>query len=48
MGWVISQANEWGDYPNYFGAGVEISRNWAGAHFYGWLWNCHGAVGCAI
>ena len=34
MGWAISQANEWEDYSNYFGEGVEISRNWATAHFF--------------
>ena len=33
MGWVISQANEWEYYSNYFGEGVEISRNWATTHF---------------
>ena len=33
MGWVISLANEWKDYSNYFGEGVGISRNWATAHF---------------
>ena len=33
MGWVISKANEWEDYSNYFGEGAEISRNWATAHF---------------
>ena len=31
-GWVISQANEWEDYSNYFGEGVEISRIWATDH----------------
>ena len=34
MGWVISQANKWEDYSNYFGEGVGISRNWATAHFW--------------
>ena len=51
MGWVISQANEWEDYSNYFGEGAGISRNWATAHFltfYGWPQNCHGARGCVI
>ena len=33
QGWVISQANEWEDYSNYFGEGMGISRNWATAHF---------------
>ena len=33
IGWVISEANEWEDYSNYFGEGVEISRNWATTHF---------------
>ena len=32
IGWVISYANEWEDYSNYFGERVEISRNWATAH----------------
>ena len=32
IGWVISYANEWEDYSNYFGEGVEISRTWATAH----------------
>ena len=32
--WVISYANEWEDYSNYFGERVEISRNWAIAHFF--------------
>ena len=32
MGWIISQANEWEDYSNYFGEGVEVSRNWATSH----------------
>jgi len=31
-GWVLSYANEWEDYCNYFGEGVEISRIWAIAH----------------
>ena len=50
MGWVISSA-EWEDYSNYLGEGVEISRNWATAHFlafHGWPQNCHGAGGCVI
>ena len=45
MGWVISQANEWEGHSNYFGEGVEISRNWATAHFLvfdGGPWNYHG------
>ena len=33
QGQVISQANEWEDYSNYFGEGMGISRNWATAHF---------------
>ena len=33
MGWVISEANEWEDYSNYYGEGVEISRNWATTRF---------------
>ena len=27
MGWVISYANEWEEYSNYFGEGANISRN---------------------
>ena len=49
MGWVISQANEWEDYSNYFGEGADISRTWATAHFlafYGQPQNCHGAGRC--
>ena len=34
MGWVISQASEWEDYPKYFGEGAVISRNRATAHFW--------------
>ena len=26
LGWVISYANEWENYANYFWEGVEISR----------------------
>ena len=33
IGWIISYANEWEGYSNYFGEGVEISRNWATTHF---------------
>ena len=33
MGWVIWKVNDWEDYSNYFGEGVEISRNWATTHF---------------
>ena len=29
MGWVISQANKWQDYPNYFEQGAVISKNLA-------------------
>ena len=32
IGWVISYANKWEDYSNYFGEGVEISRIWATTH----------------
>lgn len=48
-GWVISQANEWEDYPNYYGEEAAMSRNWATAHlwpFSGWSWNCHGTGRC--
>ena len=33
MGEVISHANEWEDYFNYFGEGEEFSRNEATTHF---------------
>ena len=33
IGWVISYADGWEDYSNYFWEGVEISRIWATAHF---------------
>ena len=42
MGWVISQANQWEDYSNYFGVKAKISENWATAFFLacdGWLCN---------
>ena len=32
IGWVISYANEWEDYSNCFGEGMEISRIWATPH----------------
>ena len=51
MGWVISQANEWEDYSNYFGGGAEISRNWKISPFLVFRdrpWNCHGTPGCVI
>ena len=32
-GRVISQGNEWEDFSNCFGEGLEISRNWATTHF---------------
>ena len=32
IGWIISYANEWEGYSNYFGEGAEISRIWATAH----------------
>ena len=32
IGWVISYANEWEDYSNYFWEEVEISRIWATTH----------------
>ena len=35
MGWVISYANEWEDFSNYFGDRVEISRNWVTTHSLG-------------
>ena len=33
-GWVILSANEWEDSSNYFGGGMEISRNWAKPTFW--------------
>ena len=51
IGWVISQANKWEDYYNYFGEGEGISRNWVTTQFltfYGQPQNCHGAGGCVI
>ena len=51
MGWIISQANEWEDYSNYFREWVKISGNCATTcflTFYGWPWNCHGAGTCDI
>ena len=32
IGWIISYANEWEGYSNYFSEGVEISRIWSTAH----------------
>ena len=32
IGWIISYANKWEHYSNYFGEGSEISRIWAIAH----------------
>lgn len=37
-GWVISQANEWEDYPNYYGEEAAMSRNWATAHLLAFQW----------
>lgn len=37
-GWVISQANEWEDYPNYYGEEAAMSRNWATAHLLAFRW----------
>ena len=50
IGWVISYANEWEDYFNYFGEGVGISRIRATAHS-GLLtvaWNSPDTSGCVI
>ena len=33
MGWIISWANGWVDYSNYFGEGVGIYKNWATTDF---------------
>ena len=51
MRWVISYANEWEDYSNYFGEGGEISRNWATAQFVvfdDWPQNCPHTCECVI
>ena len=32
IGSIISYANEWEDYSNYFSEGMEISRIWAMSH----------------
>ena len=40
INWVISYANEWEDYSNYFWEGAEVSRIWATANsmvFRQWL-----------
>ena len=37
-GWVISQANEWEDYPNHYGEEAPMSRNWATAHLLAFQW----------
>ena len=50
-GWIISVANEWEDYSNYLGGGVEIFRNWMTTHiliFESWPWNCNDASECVI
>ena len=50
IGWVISYANEWEDYSNYFGGGAEISRirppptPWS----FNRPWNLHGTSACVI
>lgn len=47
LGLVISYANGWEGYSSYFGQGVGISGIGPWAHlltFYGWSWNCHGAL----
>ena len=41
--WVISYANEWEDYSNYFWEGAEISRIWATTHSLV-FWQCLGTV----
>ena len=46
MGWVISLANEWEDYSNYFGEKVRIYRKWVAVHFFilfGQPQDCHSA-----
>ena len=37
-GWVISQANEWEDYPNHYGEEAPMSRTWATAHLLAFQW----------
>ena len=34
IGWVISYANEWEDYCNYFGEGVEVSKERQGQRMF--------------
>lgn len=41
-GWVISRANNWEDYSNHFGEGVEISKNWPLT--FGLWWSAFGTV----
>ena len=43
IGWVISFANKWEDYFNYFRDMVEISRNWATNHSLV-FWQCLGTA----
>ena len=46
MDWVISLANEWEHYSNYFREKVRIYRNWVAVHFFilfGQPQDCHGA-----
>ena len=46
IGWVISLANEWEGYSNYFGEKVRIYRSWVAVHFlilFGQPQDCCGA-----
>ena len=50
MHWLISQANKWKDYSNYFGERVRISKILTTSHFlsfYGWPWK-YVTAGCII
>ena len=51
MGWVISQANEWEDYSNYFGEGGGDFQELGHCplfDLYGQPQNCHSTCGCGI
>ena len=51
IGWVISYANEWEDYSNYFGEGGREFLDVGHHPLLGLLtvpWNCHGTSGCVI
>ena len=51
IGWVISYANEWEDYSNYFGEGGREFLDVGHHPLLGLLtvpWNCHSTSGCVI